>query len=188
MEEHLYFDEIVDYIYCDTLTLQMAVLAQKVNAHILRCDECKRLYGLIRKLHSMINKRSNIECINNSWKELVTFQMEDKVKLVVDYIKKSFYYFDYPMDMANRGNNDGRGRNQSVLVDEDDSRNVIRCDNGNIDVFLNADEWGQKPLFLGLVDVEGRILQIEKMELKDNVYMAKLLVEDGTYSILIGEI
>lgn len=46
MDKHIEFDDTVDYVNCRELSKNV-ILTQQVNSHILKCDECKRVYNAI---------------------------------------------------------------------------------------------------------------------------------------------
>ena len=47
MTEHLDFDDIVDAIYTDEMTPDNMRLIHRVQAHVMKCDNCRHIYDTI---------------------------------------------------------------------------------------------------------------------------------------------
>lgn len=55
MGKHIDFDDIVKVIYSDTIDEEMNILMAKVNAHIIQCQECRRVYDTILAIHDEVD-------------------------------------------------------------------------------------------------------------------------------------
>lgn len=182
--EHLELDDIIEYIYADTMDSSTALLAQRVNAHIMRCDKCKRIYNLVNSLYDYTHE-SGTGDIKELWKNLVTFKVEEGARLVLNYLSNNLLNYYYPMVLGARGTNTSV-EDTSMIVDEDNELNSIRIDSGIMEFSIDADEYENDVSMVAVVDEEGNIQCIEQLELVEHCYVARLNIDNGTYTIFIG--
>ena len=55
MSEHITFDEFQSFIYAEKLTPDIISLGRKINAHVLKCDDCAAVYN------SLLDVREELE-------------------------------------------------------------------------------------------------------------------------------
>lgn len=186
MKEHLELDDIVKYVYVDTLDSSMVIFAQRINSHIMKCDKCKRLYDIVNSLYDLTHQRNSRSLsINSVWKSLVTLKVEEGARLVVDYLGKNLFNYYYPIVMGSRGENN-LSEIHNIIVDEENEYNTVRIDEGVLELKIDAEEIEGELSMVALVDEEGNIQHVEQLELVENCYVGKINIDNGLYTIYIG--
>lgn len=188
MGKHIEFDDMVKYINCSRLDADSIKLAQRVNSHLLVCDECKKQFDILNRFQEAVYGAVDVEEYfkeSKNWKTLITFEIEKNVRLIVDRVKQSLYYYDYPIPVGVRGDGQAEKSNVSVVVDEENSLNTIKIVDNECIIELDCDEWGEKSPVICIADDEGKIICIEEMNKCGDIYFFRKVLSNAKYKVYI---
>lgn len=205
MNNHLTFDEMVDFVYATKVTNETIQLAQKVNSHIFTCKECREVFDSIRGVKEITDDMIRANAIkmataNNTADKVsmldkfvasISLVIQDKKNLIIDKIKSlkegPAFDFGYQVALATRGAGQESSPTKSTLVDEDNEYNQISYMDGCIFIQLDAMDWQHKAPEVMLLDEAGRIVASGPMIKDDEYYTKKIAVDDiDKVSIYIG--
>ena len=78
MGNHLEFDEIVDYIWCEEMNPSTLVLAQRVNSHIAECEECRAQYNLLLDIYQSIQEVQDVKDLCEEQRSIISALLKQK--------------------------------------------------------------------------------------------------------------
>lgn len=189
MSRHLEFEEIVSYIKCRDLSDENVRLAQRINSHILQCEECKRMYDATLGFYDVVfndsldtNLFDNVENI----KTLVKFKVEEKVNIVLDYMTNMLYKYEYPVALGVRGDGKEASKLRSEVVDEDNALNSIVLNNGLCEVSIDKEDCGDMAPILFVINKDGELVFSGVMKENEDVFYASMPLVSDEYRVYVS--
>lgn len=80
MSEHITFDEFQSFIYAEKLTPDIISLGRKINAHVLKCDDCASVYNSLLDVREELETATREETIYHNQTVLDMKQQRDLIE------------------------------------------------------------------------------------------------------------
>ena len=189
MNQHLDFNEIVEFIYSDNIDANK-ILAHRVNSHIFNCKKCRQVYDTIYDVYELgfekgiVEVNRNIKEIENqhivSFGTLIRLKIDNNKKLVLEQLKnigKTKYFFSYPLELATRSSG-GKSEQYGILVDDENEFNEIALKNGKLIVKLDAEDFEDDIPVLMIRQKGGEILFLDSMERENDCFYSEVVVPE----------
>lgn len=189
MDRHLDFDDIVDYINCRELSEKTIILAQQVNSHILKCDECRRMYNATLAFYDFAFDNSLGENLFGSFeniKMLVKFKVSEKINIILDRLSKMVYQYDYPIPVGARAIGSSQNATCNKLVDEDNGLNTIVINNDMCKIEIDKEDWGETAPIVFVKDAKDQVIFSGVMNTDTDVYFVNVPVKPEEYAVYIA--
>jgi hypothetical protein len=189
MSKHIDFDEFVDFFNCRELTETSVSLAQKINAHILQCEECKRMYNATRAFYDVaFNDSLDSDLFNpiENIRLLIKFKVKENVKIMIDHMSNMLYRYDYPIPLGAREIDAAHNIDFSTVIDEDNGLNTVRIDNNMCKIEIDKEDWGNVAPIIFVKDITDEIVFSGVMEEDEDVYYINIPITAEGYSVYVS--
>lgn len=201
LNEHLIFDDMVDFVYSTELTDEAIKLAQRVNSHIFTCKECREVYESLLAIKEATDERilENIQVAEaqdkvgllDKFVAAITISIKEKSQILIDavnnYKPDHAFDFGYPVALATRGEGNLNNQVKNVIIDDDNEFNQISYENGCLIIQLDAEDWNIHAPEVMLLDNEGKVIASGTMAISGGSYSKRFIIDDIDHiSIYIG--
>ena len=189
MEKHIDFEEIVEYLTCRELTTDSVKMAQKINAHILECNQCRKMYNAIHDFYDLaFNNSLDTNLFNpvDNIKLLIKFKIENKINLMLDRLANGIYRYDYPIYVGLRDTNSDNKKSHAMVVDEENSLNVVKVDDESCIIEVDKEEWGTDTPVIFVTNNNGEIVFSGIMSEREEVFYISVPVMQTEYNVFIA--
>lgn len=188
MEKHIDFEDAVKYITCREINADSIKMAQKINAHILECKQCRKMYNTILEFYNLGRNNSFDRDLFDSVKNLrmlIKFKIDEKINILIDHVADSLYYYDYPVLIGTRGTDSDNCKSHNVVVDENNSLNIVKIDDEFCIIDIDKDECEINTPIILITNNNGTIIFSGIMIEQDEVFRIKVPLRQSEYNVYI---
>lgn len=188
MEKHIDFEDAVEYITCREINADSIKLAQKINAHILECKQCRKMYNTILEFYDLACNNSCDRNLFDSVKNirmLIKFKIDEKINILIDHMAESLYRYDYPILIGARGADADNCKSHNVVVDENNGLNIVSIADEFCIIDVDKDECGINIPTILVTNNDGNIIFSGVMTEQDEVFRIKVPLKQSEYNVYI---
>lgn len=173
MNEHLEFEEIVEFLNSTGNSQSDLALAEKVNQHLMKCESCYQMYNALLEFENLshfLNNDDNLQMrkVLISLKNKLPADKKTSINKIFKNIQKGFneivmqigdgidlmsssnsFNFVHPLAIGSRGNSGSNKETDKYrLIDDENTYNRIYYKNGLLMFELDREKYKDMPVVL----------------------------------------